>query len=103
MKITLSEIKKSLQGTNNGMDGGKNHINDLEHKGDKKNIQSEEQEEKRILHNKDRLRSLWDNFKGTNIWIIRVPEREEKEQDIENLFEKIMKENVPNLVKRIET
>ena len=28
--------------------------------------------------NKDRLRSLWDNFKHTNIQIIGVPEGEEK-------------------------
>ena len=32
-----------------------------------------------------------------------MPEGEEKEQEIENLFEKIMKENFPNLVKEIET
>ena len=31
-----------------------------------------------------------------------MPEGEEKEQKIENLFEKIMKENVPNLVKEID-
>ena len=31
-----------------------------------------------------------------------VPQREEEEQDIENLFEKIMKENFPNLAKEID-
>ena len=31
-----------------------------------------------------------------------VPEGEKKEQDIENLFEKIMKENFPNLAKEID-
>ena len=31
-----------------------------------------------------------------------VPEGEEKEQEIENLFEKIMKENFPNLVKETD-
>ena len=31
-----------------------------------------------------------------------MPEREEKEQEIGNLFEKIMKENLPNLVKEID-
>ena len=31
-----------------------------------------------------------------------VPEGEEKEQEIENLFEKIMKEYFPNLVKEID-
>ena len=31
-----------------------------------------------------------------------VPEGEEEEQEIENLFEKIMKENFPNLAKEID-
>ena len=31
-----------------------------------------------------------------------MPEGEEKEQEIENLFENIMKENFPNLVKEID-
>ena len=31
-----------------------------------------------------------------------MPEGEEKEQEIGNLFEKIMKENVPNLVKEVD-
>ena len=45
--ITLSEIKKNLQGTNSGEDEAKNQINDLEHK-EGKGIQSEQQEGKRI-------------------------------------------------------
>ena len=32
-----------------------------------------------------------------------MPEGEEKEQEIRNLFEKITKENFPNLVKEIDT
>ena len=31
-----------------------------------------------------------------------MPEREEEEQEIENLFEKVMKENFPNLAKEID-
>ena len=31
-----------------------------------------------------------------------MPEGEEEEQEIENLFEKIMRENFPNLVKEID-
>ena len=34
-----------------------------------------------------------------NIYIIEIPEGEESEQEIENLFEEIMTENFPNLVK----
>ena len=51
--------------------------------------------------NEERLRDLQDIFKCSNIRIIGVPEGEEEEQEIENLFEKIMKENFPNLAKEI--
>ena len=47
MNVTLSEIKKNLQGINNGVDEAKNQINDLKHV-EEKSIQSEQQEEKRI-------------------------------------------------------
>ena len=47
MKFAVIEIKKNLQGTNNGGDEAKNQINDLEHK-EGKNISSEQKEGKRI-------------------------------------------------------
>ena len=52
--------------------------------------------------NEESLRNLWENFKYSNLRIIRVPEGEQKEQEIENLFEQIMKENFPNLAKEID-
>ena len=52
--------------------------------------------------NEERLRNLQDNFKCSNIQIIGVPEEEEEEQQIENLFEQIMKKNFPNLAKEID-
>ena len=52
--------------------------------------------------NQDRLRNLQGIFKCSNIWIMGVPEREEEEQEIENLFEQIMKENFANLEKEID-
>ena len=44
--------------------------------------------------NEARLRNLRDNFKHSNIQIIGMPEGEgeEEEQEVENFFEKIMKE-----------
>ena len=48
------------------------------------------------------LRNPWDNFKHSNIQIIEVPEGEEEEQEVENLFEKIMKDNFSNLAKEID-
>ena len=52
--------------------------------------------------NEGRLRTLQDIFKCSNNQIIGVPEGEEEEQEIENLFEKIMKENFPNVAKEID-
>ena len=50
----------------------------------------------------ERLRNLWDNFKHSNIRIIGVPEGEEEDQGIENLFEKIMKERLSSLIKEMD-
>ena len=66
------------------------------------NIQPEHKEETRIQKIEETLRNIWDNFKCSYIHIIVVPEGEEEEQDIENLFEQTMKENFPNLAKEID-
>ena len=42
---------------------------------------------------------MQDNMKCNNICIIGIPEGEEAEQGIENLFEKVMMENFPNLMR----
>ena len=76
-------------------------INSLEQK-EERNIQPEKNEEKRIQKNEERLRNLQDNFKCSNIRIIGVPEGEEEDQEPENLFEQIMKENFPSLAKEID-
>ena len=67
-----------------------------------KTTNSEQQEEKRIQSNEDTLSSLWDNFKRSNIHLIGLPEGEEEEQEIGNPLEKIMKGNVPEMVKEID-
>ena len=100
IKAMQSEVKKNIQGTNSeGKETG-TQINNLEQK-EEINIQPEQNEETIIQNSKERLRNLWNNFKCSNIWIIVVPEGEEEEQEIENLFEQIMK-NFPNLAKEID-
>ena len=69
---------------------------------DEINSQPEQNEERKIQKNEERLRNHRDIFKRSNIQVIGVPEGEEEEQEIENLFEKIMKENFPNLAKEID-
>ena len=101
MKDTQSEIKQNIQGTNSDMKETRTQVNNL---GQRKeiNIHPEEKKETRIQKNEERLRNLWDNLKRSSIWIIEVPEGEQQQQEIENLFEQIMKETFPNLVKEID-
>ena len=51
------------------MDEAKNQINDLEYK-EEKDIQSLQQDEKRTQNIEDSVRSLWDNFKRSDIHIM---------------------------------
>ena len=89
MKAMLRETKGNVQGTNSDAKETGTQINSLEQK-EKRNIQPEENEETRIQKNEERLRNLQDIFQRSNIRIIGVPEGEEEEQKIENLFEQIM-------------
>ena len=101
MKAMLSETKENVQGTkSDGKETGIK-INAVDQK-EERNIQPEKNEETRIQKNEERLRKLQDILKCPNIWIIGVPEGEGEEQKIENLFERIMKENFPNLAKEID-
>ena len=69
----------------------------------KQKTTNQNNKKKKRPHGKDdTIDSLWDNFKRSNIRPIGVPEGWEKKQEIGRLFEKIMKENFPNLVKEID-
>ena len=98
MKPMLRETKENVQGTNSDEEETGTQINNLEQK-EEINIQPEQNEETRIQKNEERLRNLWDNFKCSNIQFIGASEGEEEQQEIENLFEKIMEE-FPNLAKK---
>ena len=58
---------------------------------------------KRIKRNEDNLRDLWDNVKHHNIWIIGVPEEEDKKKGHEKILEEIIAENFPKMGKEIAT
>ena len=96
----LRETKENIQGTNSGTKETETQINGVDQK-EERNIQPEKNEATRIQKYEERLRNLQDILKHSNIQIIGVPE-EEEEQNIENLFEQIMKENFPNMAKEID-
>ena len=97
MKNTMSELKNTVEGIKSRLDEAEDWISQLEDKVGK-NTQNEQEKEKRLRKNEDGLREMQDNMKCNNIHIIGIPEGEEEEQGIENLFEKVMMENFPNLM-----
>ena len=65
--------------------------------------ESDRKQEKRIERNEDNLRDLQENMKHSNIWIIGVPEEEDKKKDHEKILEEIIVEKVPKIGKEIIT
>ena len=100
VKAMKTEIKENVQGTKSERKETRTQIHGLDPK-EEITFQPEQNEETRIQKNAERLRNLQDIFKRFNIQIIVEPKGEKEEQEIENLFEKIIKENCPNLTKEI--
>ena len=65
--------------------------------------ESERKKEKRIKGNENNFRDLQDNIKRPNIWLIGVPEEEDKKKDHEKILEEIIVENFPKMGKEILT
>ena len=88
------------------MDDAKNQINEW-NIGKKKTIH-QSNKKKNKLKKKHTEKQGWCKqplghvgmLEGSNIHVIGVTEGEEKEQETGNLFEKIMKENFPNLIRK---
>ena len=98
MKNTISELKNTVEGIKSRLDEAEDWISELEEKVEK-NTQNEQDKEKRHRKNEEGLREMQDNMKHNNIRTIGIPEGEEEEQGIENLAEKLMMENFPNLMR----
>ena len=99
MKAMLRETKENVRGTNSDGKETGIQINGVDQK-EEVNSQPEHNKETRIQKN-EKLRNFQDIFKHPNIEIIGMP-GEEEEQETENLFEQIMKENFPSLAKEID-
>ena len=101
MNNAITEMKTTLEGINSRITEGEERISDLEDK-IVEFTAVEQNKEKRMKRNEDRLRDLWDNIKHNNICIIGVPE-EEREKGPEKIFEEIIGKNFPNMGKEIAT
>ena len=87
LKNKQTEMNNILEGIHSRITEAEERINDLE--GRMVEITASEQNiEKRMKRNEHSLWDFWDNIKHTNICIIRVPEREEREKRPEKIPEK---------------
>ena len=66
MNNAITEIKSTLEGTNNRITEAEDRISEVEDRMVELN-EAEKEKEKRIKINKDKLRDLWDNVKHPNI------------------------------------
>ena len=100
MNNAINEIKYILEGTNSRITEAENRVSEVE---DRMVDINEAEKKKRIKRNEDNLRDLWDNLKCPNIWIIGVPEEEDKKKGHEKILEEIIVENFPKMGKEIAT
>ena len=98
IKNTISELKNTGEGIKSRLDEAGNQISELDYQVEK-NSQTEQQYEIRLKKDEEGLQELQDNMKPNNIHITGMPEGQEEEQGIENVFEKIVAENFPNLMR----
>ena len=102
MNNVINEIKNTLERTNSRITEAEDRIGEGEDRMVEIN-EAERKKEKRIKRNEDNLRDLWDNVKHPNIWIIGVPEEEDKKTGHEKILEEIIVENFPKMGKEIVT
>ena len=95
-------MKNILEGMNSRITEAEEQISDLEDRVVEITA-TEQNKEKRKKRNEDSLRDIWNNIKCNNIYIIGVPEGEEKEKGPEKIFEDIIADNFPNMRKETLT
>ena len=95
MNYALTELKNTLKGTNSRITEAEDRVSEVE-------INEAERKKEKEL-SEDNLRDLWDNVKCPNIWIIGIPEEEDKKKVHETILEEITVENFSKMGKEIAT
>ena len=88
----LRETKGNVQGTNSDGKETGTQINSVDQK---EEHPTRKEWRNKNSKNEERLRNLQDILKHSNIWIVGVPEGEEEDQKIENLFEQKWRRTSP--------
>ena len=96
IESSFAEMQTELKAIKTRMNNAEEWLSDLEDR-IMEITQSGEQTANQMKKQESNIRDLLDNKKWANVRIIEIPDREEKEKVIENIFEEIMSENFPNL------
>ena len=88
LENSFTEIQAELKALKSRMNNEEEQISDLKDR-IMEITQSGQQIENQMKKYKSNIRDLWDNIKQANLCIIRIPEGEEKEKGIENIFEEL--------------
>ena len=82
MKNTITEMKNTLEGSNNRVNEAEEWISELEDQVVEITAAEQKKRKKRMRRNEDSLRDFWENIKCANICIIGVPEGEENQKGL---------------------
>ena len=96
LENSFAESQAELKALKGRMNIAEERISDLEDR-IMEITQSGQQTESQEKKHKSNVRDLCDNIKWEHLHIIGIQEEEEKEKEIENIFEEIMSENFAKL------
>ena len=85
MNNTITKTKNSLEGSNSRIQETEEQVSKMEDK-QVEIIDIEQHKEKRMKINEESLKELWDNIKHINVYVTGVPEGEESEKGLEEIF-----------------
>ena len=98
IKNVITELQSQMVATAARMDEAEQRISDKEDNLTENNETEKKRETNAKEHNL-RITEISDSLKKRNVRIIGVPEDEEREKEVEGLWEQIIAENFPNLGK----
>uniref|UniRef100_A0A8D0UCB4 L1 transposable element RRM domain-containing protein n=1 Tax=Sus scrofa TaxID=9823 RepID=A0A8D0UCB4_PIG len=93
---SFAEIQTELRAVKTKMNNAEELIRDVEDR-IMEITQTGQQTENQMKKHESNIRDLWDDIKRANLCIIGIPEGEEIEKGIENIFEEIIAGNFPNI------
>uniref|UniRef100_A0A8D1DD83 L1 transposable element RRM domain-containing protein n=1 Tax=Sus scrofa TaxID=9823 RepID=A0A8D1DD83_PIG len=96
LENSFAEIQTELRAVKTKMNNAEELIRDVEDR-IMEITQTGQQTENQMKKHESNIRDLWDDIKRANLCIIGIPEGEEIEKGIENIFEEIIAGNFPNI------